>query len=213
MNTDDLIAQLAQDPAPAPSARVEARLWPWLAGGLALTAAAFALLLGPRPDLAAALAQPVVAAKTLLPLLLGALALPLALRAVRPGARPGWPARALWALPLAVVALIALAWLGTPASERMRLFIGHSIHVCLPAITLLSLPPLVGLIAALKRGAPVHPTGAGALAGLAAAGLATALYSTFCIEDSPLFYGVWYSLGIGIATGIGALAGRRWLRW
>ncbi|MGI3163325.1 NrsF family protein [Pseudooceanicola sp. 200-1SW] len=213
MNTDDLIANLVQDPAPAPSARVEARLLPYLGAGLIVTALGFALALGPRPDLAAALAQPMVAAKTVLPLLLAALTLPLALRAARPGAAPGWPARALWALPLAVLALLVLALATTAPGDWLRLFIGHSIPVCLPAITLLSLPPLAGLIAALKRGAPVRPGLAGALAGLAAAGLATALYSTFCIEDSPLFYGIWYSAGIGIATGLGALAGRRWLRW
>jgi hypothetical protein len=92
-------------------------------------------------------------------------------------------------------------------------FLGHSIPVCLPAINLMSLPILAGLIAALRRGAPVDPQKAGALAGLAAAGLATALYSTFCTEDSPLFYSVWYSVGIAITTALGAVAGSRWLRW
>ncbi|MEZ5869652.1 MAG: NrsF family protein [Defluviimonas denitrificans] len=60
---------------------------------------------------------------------------------------------------------------------------------------------------ALKDGAPTRPALCGALAGLAAAGFATALYSTFCNEDRRLFYAVWYSLGIGIVTAAGAVAG------
>ena len=53
----------------------------------------------------------------------------------------------------------------------------------------------------------------GALAGVAAAGGATAIYSLFCTEDSPLFYVVWYGTGIGIVTALGALIGGRALRW
>ncbi|MBR9762250.1 MAG: DUF1109 domain-containing protein [Rhodobacteraceae bacterium] len=213
MKTEDLISALAADPAAPRPPRVETRLPGFLGLGVLVTALAFALVLGPRPDLAAALARPVVLAKTLLPLLLAALALPLVLRDARPGARYGLPGALIWAVPLAVAGLFLLAFLTELPGDRLRLFLGHSIPVCLPAITLLSLPMLAGLLVALRRGAPVRPARCGALAGLVAAGLATAIYSTFCIEDSPLFYAVWYSAGIMIATGLGALAGRQLLRW
>ena len=42
---------------------------------------------------------------------------------------------------------------------------------------------------------------------------ATMIYAFFCTEDSPAFYGLWYSVGIMITGGIGALAGRIFLRW
>ena len=48
---------------------------------------------------------------------------------------------------------------------------------------------------------------------LAAAGFATALYSTFCTEDTALFYAVWYAVGIGFVALAGAFAGKRFLSW
>lgn len=210
MRTDELIARLAAEPvAPRP----DRRGWPALAAGVAATVGVFALSYGPRPDLARAAADPVVAAKTLLPLALAGLAFVLARRAARPGAAPGAAGRAVLAVPALAALLFAGAFALTPAGERLTAFVGHSIHVCLPSIALLSAPILAGLLALLRHGAPEHPARTGALAGLAAAGLATVLYSLFCTEDSPLFYGVWYSLGIGLVALAGAAAGARVLRW
>ena len=159
------------------------------------------------------MSDPVVLAKTVLPLILSGLALVLGLRSVRPGAGGGMTRRIIWAVPAVLAALVLWALMTTPRTELLRDWLGHSIPVCLPAITVLSMPILAGLLKAMKRGAPTRPAYAGMLAGFAAAGLATALYSTFCVEDSPLFYASWYTLAIFIATGIGALAGSRVLRW
>ncbi|WP_375691094.1 NrsF family protein [Pseudooceanicola sp. LIPI14-2-Ac024] len=213
MKTEDLIAQLAADPAPAPASTLERRVMVGLAGGLLVTAAAFFWVLGPRPDLVQYLAQPVILAKTVLPLVLGLLALVLALRAARPAVAPGWAGRAIWAVPIAAAALWLWAFAVTPPEARMAGFLGHSIRVCLPAVVLLSLPISAGLITALSKGAPTRPRLGGALAGLAAGGIACAIYSTFCVEDTPMFYAAWYSLGICLAAGTGALAGPRFLRW
>lgn len=211
--TDDLIATLAGDPAPAPKAAPEALLLRRLALGVAGTLVLFFALLGPRPDVLAALADPVVLAKTVLPFVLALLALPLALNAARPAAPRGWPAQAIWVLPMAALSLFMLAYATHAPADRLRLFVGHSIPVCMPAIVTLSLPVTAALISVLRRGAPLNPMACGALAGLVAGGLATTVYSTFCTEDSPLFYSVWYSLGIALAAGVGAWAGRRWLTW
>ncbi|NJO33150.1 MAG: DUF1109 family protein, partial [Rhodospirillales bacterium] len=54
---------------------------------------------------------------------------------------------------------------------------------------------------------------AGAVAGLLASGLSAALYATHCPDDSPLFVAVWYTLAVGAVVVVGALAGRRVLRW
>jgi hypothetical protein len=210
MRTDDLIARLAAEPvAPRPGAG----RWLALAAGLVATAALFAAAYGVRPDLGRVAADPAVAAKTLLPLALAGLAFVLALRACRPGARPGAEARAIWAVPALTAALVAGTFLATPPDVRLAVALGHSIHVCLPSIALLAAPILAGLLAALRHGAPERPARAGALAGFAAAGVATVLYSVFCTEDSPLFYGLWYSLGILIVALAGAVAGARVLRW
>jgi len=213
MKTEDLIASLASEPAPPPAAPLGRRALAGLGAGLAVTLALFALLLGPREALGTALAQPLTLAKTLLPLALAALATALALRAVRPGARMGAAGRIVWLVPGAALALFVLAFTTTAPGARLALFLGHSIPICLPAIVILSLPITAALIAALRRGAPEHPARAGALAGLAAAGLAASVYSTFCTEDSPLFYSTWYSTGILLAAGLAALIGARALRW
>ena len=213
MKTDDLITILAQDAAPAAAAPLARRAFFGIALGFVVAVALFLLVLGPRPELASRILAPVVMAKTLLPLALFGLTLTVGLRLVRPGLRAGLAARLVWAVPAIAAGLFVWSFIVTPSGERFIDFIGHSIPVCLPAINVLSLPILGGLILALRRGAPVDPQAAGAFAGLAAAGLATALYSTFCTEDSPLFYATWYSIGIVLTGGLGAWAGGRWLRW
>lgn len=213
MRTDDLIEALAADAGPVRGDLVERRTL--LLGGLGLLAAAalFTALLDLRPDLVAALAAPVTAAKTLTPLLLAGLALPLAWRAARPGAAPSPLRRAVW-LPAALfAALFAVAYAAVPAGARAGAIAGNSLAVCLPAILLLSAPILGGLLAALRAGAPTRPSLAGALAGAAAGGIGAALYSLRCTEDSPLFFALWYAAAIAAVAVIGALIGRRALRW
>lgn len=213
MKTEDLIASLAAEPLPPAGPSLERQAAIGLSAGAFVTLALFAVVLGPRPGLGIALSDPVTLAKTVLPLVLGVLSFGLVLRASRPAVPPGAASRVVWAVPVAVAALFAWAFASTPVGQRLADFVGHSIHVCLPSITVLSLPILAGLLMALRQGAPMNPVRSGALAGLASAGLATAIYSLFCTEDTPLFYGVWYSLGILIVAGLGAFLGHRLLRW
>jgi hypothetical protein len=65
----------------------------------------------------------------------------------------------------------------------------------------------------LRRGATTAPRLAGALAGLAGSGLAAAIYTLHCTENSPLFYVTWYGLGIVVVTLVSAAIGKRYLRW
>lgn len=213
MRTDELIAALATEPAGRPVTLPSERATVALGMGVALTLALFALVYGPRPDLVGQLGEPLTAAKTLLALAVGLLALPACLRLGRPGQGMGRGAPALWLVPLAGLILAGAAFAAATPAERLVQFIGHSIPVCLPSIVLLATPVGVGLFVRLRRDAPVRPVLCGAMAGLAAAGLATTLYSLFCTEDSPLFYVPWYGVGMLITTALGALAGHRWLRW
>ncbi|MEX2741320.1 NrsF family protein [Rhizobium mongolense] len=65
----------------------------------------------------------------------------------------------------------------------------------------------------MKNGAAERPSLAGAAAGLAAGGIAAALYAWHCTDDSPLFLAVWYTTAIAAVTATGALIGSRYLTW
>jgi hypothetical protein len=209
MKTDRLINALAADTTPQP--RPEQGL-PWVAVALALAAVGLVAVLGLRANPAAGLA-PLTLPKTVLPLVLGLLALPLALRLARPGAGAGALPRLMLAVPLAAAGTAALALLTSePAGWAMQAT-GKTMIPCLVSIPTLAALPLATLLWLLRRGAPLAPTRTGLLAGLAAGGLAATIYSLHCTEDSPLFWAMWYSTAICITGGIGALAGWRLLRW
>jgi hypothetical protein len=65
----------------------------------------------------------------------------------------------------------------------------------------------------LRQDAPSQPSLAGAVAGLAASGIAATFYAANCDDDSPLFVMTWYPIAIAIVASVGYLAGRKLLRW
>jgi hypothetical protein len=91
--------------------------------------------------------------------------------------------------------------------------LGHTWKVCSPLILLLAVPIYAFLIAAIRKLAPTRPALTGAAAGFAAGALGATLYGLHCPEQAAAFVATWYTLGIGAATALGALAGRRLLRW
>jgi hypothetical protein len=98
----------------------------------------------------------------------------------------------------------------TPMMTRL---IGNNSKLCLIAIPLMSLPLLAAALIGLRHGAPTRPAASGAIAGLAAAGLAATLYASHCTDDSPLFVATWYSIATAAVAASGALAGSRVLRF
>jgi hypothetical protein len=210
MRTDDLIRALTADrtAAPQPPGRM---LMLAAAAGFAVSAVAFALWLGPRADVAAAVTSMRYLFKPVLMLALAGISGALLLRLMRPGA----PVRllALAAIP-AVMAVAAAAELAVlPPSRWLDALIGDNWYLCLSLIPLLSLPLAAALLLALRHGAPTRPAIAGAVAGLAAGGLAAALYAVNCTDDSPLFVATWYTLAITVVSIACAVAGSRLLRW
>lgn len=204
-DTQALIARLSAAPVP-PRLSGAALAGAW-AAALVPAVALMLVVLGLRADPG----PPVALVKVALPGGLAAMALILALRSARPvGAVPvGW----LW-LPLVVAAgLWAVTLAQTPVARVGTEVMGQTAAACLVSITALSLAPLAAGLALLRRGAPLRPALSGALIGLAAGAGAAAGYALHCTEDSPLFFVLWYGMGIAIAAGLGALAGRRWLRW
>jgi hypothetical protein len=91
--------------------------------------------------------------------------------------------------------------------------LGHSWASCPTNVLLLALPTLAGALWALRGLAPTRPRAAGLAAGLLAGGIGAFGYALSCTELSAAFVAVWYSLGIGLAGGLGALLGPWLLRW
>jgi len=100
-----------------------------------------------------------------------------------------------------------------PASQWMPRLIGHNADRCLVLIPFLSIGPLACILIALRRGAPSSPGLTGAVAGLAASGIAATFYAANCRDDSPLFLVTWYPIAILMVTTIGYLIGRKLLNW
>ena len=212
MNTDDLIAAFAHDPATQPlrPARIGAGIVAMTLGCVAL----FLTVAGPRADLVTALTTPVVATKTLLPLLLWGGALFAALRLMRPEAgdnirftRTGVAVAAL------CLALYAFGFTTQPRPLWFGDLSPMSVSQCLGLIVLLSLPALAVSFALVRKGASTAPARSGAALGLAVSAGATAGYSLYCTQDNPIFFVTWYGLAIVITTALGAVIGARVLRW
>ncbi|HLX14102.1 MAG TPA: NrsF family protein, partial [Bradyrhizobium sp.] len=91
--------------------------------------------------------------------------------------------------------------------------VGSNSRICMTAIPLMSLPLLAAALIGLRHGATARPAVAGAIAGLASAGLAATLYASHCTDDSPLFVATWYPIATALVVAVGALAGSRVLRF
>lgn len=208
-DTDAFIAALAARPTPDPLDL--SRAAGWIGAAFAVGLGGVLAALGIRPDLGAALQEPVTLAKNLLPLALACLALPFAFVSTRPTGSPP-----LWLLippALLAIGLFLLRLSNTVPAEIGTAVMGQTAAACLVSITAISALPLFAGISALRRGATTQPVKTGALLGLAIGALAAAGYALHCNEDSPMFYVTWYGAGILISSGIGAWAGHRYLRW
>ena len=212
MKTDDLIRAIAQDAAPS-GLRPQARLALALAGGVAAAAILFLLLLGPRGDAVASLDQLRFLLKFAVTLALAVAAIGLVLRLIQPGASAGvWRGVLLLAPGLLLIG-IAGELMALPEARWLPALVGVNARVCLTYIPLMGLAPLGLILFALRGGAPARPALAGAVAGLIAGGISAALYAAHCPDDSPLFVATWYTLAIAMLVALGALIGRRLLRW
>jgi hypothetical protein len=211
VRTDDFIAMLAADTVP-----------PWrfgrvlgiaVAGGVLLAAVLFFVRIGFRPDIAEALASVRFLFKFVVTIALAITAT----RAVAALGRPGKPAfrQVIW---LAIVPALLLGGaiaelLALPERQWMPNLVGHNARFCLTLIPLLAIGPLTCFVIALRHAAPSNPGLAGAVAGLAASGIAATFYAANCNDDSPLFVMLWYSIAVLMVTAAGYLVGRKLLRW
>lgn len=211
MKTDDLIRALAAD-AHRHSAEPGRMMGMVLPLAALLAGTIFLGALGPRPDIAAAFATVRFDFKLAVVAILAVSALALLLRIARPDA--DWRLAALLVLaPATLLAGVAAELMALPGADWAAAATGVNAFVCLTFIPLIGLGPLALFIGFLRKGAPVRPALAGAIAGVASGGLAALLYALHCTDDSPLFVAIWYTGGIVILAGLGALAGRLAVRW
>ncbi len=210
-NTDDLIAALAED--------LTVR-WPlnrvlgiaMLVGAL-IAGTLFVLSLGFRPDFRQAVQTVRFSFKFVVTVTLAITAMGLLLRMARPAAplRP-W-SRALAAAPVLLGLAVLAELFAMPETTWGARLVGSNALVCLVAIPLLATGPLACLLVALRHGAPMRPGLTGAVAGLAASGIAAPFYASHCPDDSPLFVATWYSIATGLIVLVGCAAGTKWLKW
>lgn len=212
MQTADLIARLAEDLAPARRGLVARTLALGLLLGALGAAVLLLALLGLNPHLSGEMRGWHFWMRFAYTLALALLGLPVLARQARAGAASRRPALLLLLPVLALIVLAAIA-LSAPDADAAALVMGTTWVVCPWLILTLSLPVLAGLVLALRRLAPTRPALAGAAAGLVAGAAAATVYGLHCPELAAPFILVWYTLGITLAAGLGALIGRYALRW
>jgi hypothetical protein len=210
MKTDDLISALAADTLP------QRPVWRQFGGAmivaLALAVVAFAVTLGPRADIWAALGS-LAAFKTLMPAVLAGVAGAVALALAHPAARRAGRMGALAALIAVTVVIFGLTFARDGQAALVSALSTPQLWVCLVSIPALALPLLAGALWGLSTGASTQPRLAGAMAGLVAGALAAAVYSLYCDKDMVLFVVPAYATAIACVMLLGAILGPRPLKW
>jgi hypothetical protein len=208
-----LARDLSADVAPVSQWYVPQRLLAGIAIGAAISVFLVLALLGPRPDMHDAMGTAMFWLKLAYPLSLALIAGLAAERLARPAASAR--ARIPWLVAplLFVFVLGALEFFSAPPAARMPLLMGSSARLCPFFVLSASVPPLAGLVWAMRGLAPTRLREAGAAIGLAAGGAGAFAYAWHCTETGAPFLAVWFTLGIAAATFLGWLLGPRVLRW
>jgi len=215
MDTDALIAKLSSQVEPIPQNAAAASLLRALAIGAATAAliVVFWPSLGIRSDIVTAVLTDMFWVKLMYTASIAVFGFAALERLSRPEAAPvRWPPL-MW--PPLGLALIAIAVPATIASEpaNVAFWLGSSWWQCPLYVLCLSAPVSAALMLALSRLAPTRLAVAGAAAGLVAGAVAATVYALHCVESSPGFVLIWYSLGVIAASATGAFLGPRFLRW
>lgn len=185
-----------------------------LAAGFAVSLIAMLIVLGPRPDWKEAIDLPMFWVKLAFPAGVAIAACWTLRRLGHPGVPVGMAAAVAMLIPVAAVwSLAGLSLFAADPASRMPLVMGTSWWQCVLSIVLLALPTFLLACWALRVLAPTRLSLTGAIAGAFAGSVGALTYALRCTEMEAPFLAVWYVLGMLLPAGIGALLGRRLLRW
>lgn len=212
MRTEELIVTLARSAEPVTPLRPPlVRLATWMSLAFALSLAVV-LLIGPRPDLAAALTRPAFDLSLLA--LVGAAGLGAASALILsvPGAERSLVQRIV---PIVAVAAWPIVWQAlavAPAAPAARAT-GKVIHwACVAEIGALSGVAGAVLLAMIRRAAPLRPAWTASLVMLSAVSLAAASTQIICPIDAPGHQLAGHVVPAIVFGSAGALLGRALLR-
>jgi hypothetical protein len=211
VKTDHLIDMLARGVEPADRKKWVWRLVGALAGGLLIAALMLIVMLGVRDDMAAA-RMPVMW-KSMFSAIAAAVALPLALRLMRPGRALGWRVAAVALFVGAAILATIVALMGEAPETRMRAWMGGGFPWCLVLVPVLAAPTAALLIWLIRGLAPTRLALTGAAIGAVSGGIGAMAYSMYCPVDSVAFVTTWYVAAIALCAALGALVGSKFLRW
>lgn len=212
-STERLIETLAAKVPPVPARFVGRRIALGIAGGGVVSVGIVLALFGMRPDLPQAIFGFAFWMKWAYTISMGIIAATATVRLARPTATSD---RMLWplAVPILLLAALGIEELSrTPIRDWLSMWLGGSWNECPWRVLLLAIPIFIGLLWAFRKLAPTDLRAAGGAAGLAAGAWAATIYCLHCDEFAAIFVLTWYSLGILLAAGLGALLGPRVLRW
>jgi hypothetical protein len=211
MTTEELIKALTADCQAEPT--MSRRLQISLLASAALVALLFFTKIGFREDIGSALRTVRFLFKFVVVVPLVAFAIGAMFQSASPVSTLGGWGRLLWLPPFLLAAGVLVELVAVPSSQWMTKAIGSNSVNCMTIIPALGIGPLIIMILAIRHGAPASAGLSGALAGLAASGIAATFYATNCFDDSPLFVVTWYPLATSVLVSIGYVAGLRYLRW
>jgi hypothetical protein len=211
--SDEFLRALSEDLAPLSRWYVARRLVLGMSGGVIVSAVLMLVLLGPRPDMDQSMATTMFWLKLSYALAFAVIAGFASERLARPAASArGW---IKWlAVPILLAIVIAAFQLAAAAPDsRAAMVVGQSARVCPWRILFFALPPLAGLVWAMRGLAPTRLREAGAAIGLAAGGAGAFIYALHCTESTTPFLAIWYTLGMTASAAIGWALGPFVLRW
>jgi hypothetical protein len=207
-STDDLIRSLASAAGTRRSASLQAAFAVTGAASLACALLLVFSVIGIRQDFADMAVRMPFAFKVVYAGALVAGASVVALYAATPGAS----ATALYALSPAVI-LLACGVIFDPTGFPVMGKTSTAFAICVGHILFLSLPAIILTFVFMRKAAPTQPLFAGAVIGMLSASVGALAYTLACRNDSTAFVAIWYAVACAIMAFIGAVVGRRVLRW
>jgi hypothetical protein len=213
MKTDELIKMLSTNVEPVKAGSLRMTLVAALVLGGAFAFCLMLATVGLRSDVKTGMLPGFVVLKLLFTLILISAGTALLVKLIRPGQDGRISYAVIFLAFLALGLAGAAALLIHPSAAWGNMVMGTDWTMCVLCIPLFATMPFVGLMWALRKGAPTNLRRTGAIAGLVAGALGAVAYAFHCPDDSIPFIAIWYGVMVGICALIGAILGPRFLRW